>query len=278
MSLNVLASSGRFVGPLQFIRSAPGERPPHHFEEHFVGLPEVAAELLKGLGAERRMRPPFGLVQALVVPGRQEAVETLGGVVVEVAGAYPGRQVQEPLCLPQLRERVPNEGVAVHHVDLLPWEDLQPARQVLVVQAPLQRLVAGVDVALVEEQLLQGLVGLVAGQAVVQDLGVVGDQPLSRVPDDEQQADRWVHVPDASRNLRCRKVAGCLLHRQLGRQGEGHLGSVPGQTSTEMLLHVEIVHLSAWRSIIQHHCLTGNEAICKEGKARKYTRKIGKLK
>lgn len=104
--------------------SAPGKRPPNHFEEQLVGLPEVATQLLKGLGAQRRMWPAFRLIQALVVPGRQETVEAFGGVVVEVVGAYPGWQVQKPLSLSQLWEGIPNEGVAVHHVDLLPGEDL----------------------------------------------------------------------------------------------------------------------------------------------------------
>lgn len=82
-----------------------------------------------------------------------------------------------------------------------------------------------------------------AGQAIVQDLGVVGDQPLGWIPDDEQQADGGVHVPDTCGNLRGRKVAGGLLHCQLIREGEGHLGSVPGQASAVVLLHVEVVYL-----------------------------------
>lgn len=189
------------------------------------------------------MRSAFRLVQALVVSGGQEAVEAFGGVEVKVAGVYPGWKVQEPFRLPQLRERVPNERIAVHHVDLLPGEDLQPAGQVQMVQAPLQRLVAVVDVALVEQQLVQRLVGLLLHQAVVEDLGVVGDQPLRRVPDDEQQPDGRVHVPHPNWNLGGCEVAGGLLHRQLARQGEGHLGSVPGQTPAEVFLHVEVVDL-----------------------------------
>lgn len=100
------------------------------------------------------MWPAFRLVQALVVSSRQEAVEALGGVVVEVVWADPGLQVQKPLCLSQLGEGIANERVAVHHVDLLPGEDLQPAGQVQVVQAPLQRFVPGINVALVEQELL----------------------------------------------------------------------------------------------------------------------------
>lgn len=134
--------------------SAPGKRPPYHFKEQLVGLPEVATKLLKGLGAQWCMRPAFRLVQALVVSSRQEAVEALGGVIVEVVGTDPGRQVQKPLCFSQLREGIPNECIAIHHMDLLPGEDLQPASQVLVIQAPLQRLVPRVNVALVEKELL----------------------------------------------------------------------------------------------------------------------------
>lgn len=190
------------------------------------------------------MRPAFRLIQALVMSGGQEAVEALGGVVVEVIGADPGRQIQKPLCLSQLRKRIPDERIAVHHVDLLPGEDLQPAGQMLVVQAPLQGLVPRVNVALVQQELLQGQVWLVAGQAVVEDLGVVGNQPFGRVPDDEQQADGGIHVPDACGNLRSCKVARGLLHRQLTGVRERHLGSVPVQSSAEVLLYVEMVHLT----------------------------------
>lgn len=84
---------------------------------------------------------------------RQEAVEALGGVVVEVVRAYPGRQVQKPLCLSQLREGILNEGVAIHHVDLLPGKHLQPAGEMLVVKTSLERLVPGVNVALVDQEL-----------------------------------------------------------------------------------------------------------------------------
>ena len=142
-------------------------------------------QLLEGLHAERRMWPAFGLVQALVVTRGQQAVEPLGGVVVEVAGADSGGQAQEPLGLPQLWEGVSDQRVAVDDVYLFPGEHLQPASQVLVVQAPVQRFVPGVDVSLVQQDLLEGLVGLVALQAVVEDLGVVGDQPLSGVTDNE---------------------------------------------------------------------------------------------
>lgn len=228
--------------------SAPGERPPHHFEEQLVGFPEVAAKLLEGLGAERCVRAALGLVQALVVSSRQQAVEALGGVVIEVVWADPGWQVQEPLGLPQLREGIPNERVAVHHVNLLPGEHLQPPGEVLVVQAPLQRLVPGVNVAVVDQELLERLVGLVAGQAVVEDLGVVRHQPLSRVPDDQQEPDGGIHVPHTCGGLGGRKVARGLLYRQLTRDGEGHLSSVPSQASPVVFIHVKIVHLMGDRS------------------------------
>lgn len=237
------------MSPSAVAGSAPGEGPPDHLKEQHVGPSEVAAELPEGAAGERRVRPPLGLVQALVVPGGQEAVEALGGVVVEVLRAYPGLEVQEPLGLPQLGEGIPDERVAVHHVDLLPGEDLQPAGQVLVVEAPLQRLVAGVHVALLDQELVQRLVGLVAGQAVVEDLGVVGHQPLRRVPDDEEQAHGRVHVPDPRGDLRGGEVAGGLLHRQLAGEGEGHLGPVPGQASEEVLLHVEVVHLTEGQKV-----------------------------
>ncbi|KAG7220458.1 hypothetical protein INR49_018177, partial [Caranx melampygus] len=100
-------------------------------------------------------------------------------------------------------------------MDLLPREDLQPAGQMLVVQTPLQGLVTRVDVALAEQEVLQGLVGLMACQAVVEDLGVVGDKPFGR----------------------------------LTREGEGHLGPVPGQASLVVLLHVKVVHLTEGKTV-----------------------------
>lgn len=223
--------------------SAPGEGPPHHAEEQPVRLPEVVAKLPEGLRTERRVRPAFGLIQALVVTRVQQAVEPLGGVVVEVAGADSSGQAQEPFGLLQLGEGVPDQCVPVHHVDLLLREHLQPVRQVLVVQAPLQRFVLGVDVSLGEQDLLEGLVGLVALQAVVENLGVVGDQPHGGVTDDEEQAHCGVHVPNPCRDLRRGEVARGLLHGELTWQGEGHLGTVPVQPLLVMLLYIEVMHL-----------------------------------
>lgn len=223
--------------------SAPGEGPPHHIEEQPVRIPKVLAELPEGLRTEWRMWPAFGLIQALIMTRVQQTVEPLGGVVIEVAGADSGGQAQEPLGLLQLGEGVPDQRVPVHYVDLLPGEHLQPVRQVLVVQAPLQCFVLGVDGSLMEQELLKGLVGLVAFQAVVEDLGIVGDQPLSRVADDEEQAHCWIHVPNPRRDLRRGEVARGLLHGELTWQGEGHLGTVPVQPLLIMLLHIEVMHL-----------------------------------
>ena len=226
--------------------SAPGEGPPHHAEEQPVRLPEVVTELPEGLCAERCMGPAFGLIQALVMTRGQQAVEPLGAVVVEVAGADSGRKAQKPLGLLQLGEGVSDQGVAVHDVDLFPGEHLEPAGQVLVVQAPLQCFVLGVDVSLVEQHLLQRLVGLVALQPVVEDLGIVGDQPLGGVADDEQQAHRRVHVPNPRWDLGRGKVARGLLHCELACPGEGHLCPVPVQPLLVMLFHVEVMHLTKW--------------------------------
>lgn len=99
------------------------------------------------------MWPAFGLVQALVVSRRQEAVEALGGVVIKVVWTYPGWQVQKTLGLSQLREGILNEGVTIHHMDLLPGEDLQPTGKMLMVQTPLQCFIPRVNVALVDQEL-----------------------------------------------------------------------------------------------------------------------------
>lgn len=58
----------------------------------------------------------------------------------------------------EFREGVSDEGLSIHHMDLLPGEHIQPAGQVLVVQAPLQRLVGRVDVALPEQQFLYNII------------------------------------------------------------------------------------------------------------------------
>lgn len=135
MTLNVVGFSlWSFV---RIHRSAPGKGLAHHLKEQLVWLPEVVAELFKGLSAERGMWPAFGLVQALVMSTRQQAVEALSGVVIEIAGANSGWQLQKSLGLPELWEWVSYECITVHHVDLLLGEDLKPAGQVLVVQAPL---------------------------------------------------------------------------------------------------------------------------------------------
>lgn len=81
------------MGHVPLCLSAPGKRPPHHFKEQLVGLSEVAAEFFEGLRTEWCMRPAFGLVQALVMSGRQEAVEAFGGVVVEIVGANFGWEI-----------------------------------------------------------------------------------------------------------------------------------------------------------------------------------------
>lgn len=153
-SLKVLALFRRCYISIITAGSAPGKRPPHHLKEQLVGLPEVVTELPEGLGAQRCVRPAFRLIQALVVSSRQQAVEALGGVVVEVVWADPGWQVQKPLGLSQLGEGITNECITVHHVDLLPGEDFQPAGQMQVIQAPLYRFVPGVNVALVKQDLL----------------------------------------------------------------------------------------------------------------------------
>lgn len=229
-------------------QSAPGERPPDHFEEQLVGFPKVVTKLLESLAAQRCVRPTFGLIQALVMSCRQQAVEALGGVVIEVVWADPGWKVQEPLGLPQLGEGIPNERVTIHHVNLLPGEYLQPTRKMLVVQTPLQGLVPGVNVAVPDQELLQRLVGLVAGKAVVKDLGVVRHQPLSRIAHDEQQPDSRIHVPYTCRGLGGRKVARGLLYCQLTRDREGHLSPVPSQASAVVFIHIKIVHLMGDRS------------------------------
>lgn len=99
-----------------------------------------------------------------------------------------------------------------------------------------------------DQELLQRLVGLVAGKAVVKDLGVVRHQPLSRVTYNQQQPDGRIHVPYTCRDLGDRKVARGLLYCQLTRDREGHLSPVPSQASAVVFIHIKIVHLMGDRS------------------------------
>ena len=77
----------------------------------------------------------------------------------------------------------------------------------------------------------------------MENLGVVGDEALSGVPDDQQESDSRVHLPDPLRDLGRGKVARGFLHRHLPRQGEGHLGTIPRQPTAVVLFHIEVVHL-----------------------------------
>lgn len=232
-----------FLCPSGVSGSAPGKRPSHHLKKTFVGLPEVLTELLQGLRAQWSMWSAFRLIQALIMSSGQKAVKAFGGIEVKVVWVYSRWQVKKPFRLPQLWEWIPDKRITIHHMNLLPGEDLQPAGEMQMVQAPLQCLVALVNVALVEQELLQWLVGLVLCQAVVKYLGVVRHQPLCRIPDNKQQPDGRVHVPHTSWNLRSCKIARRLLHCKLAWEGEGHLSSVPSQTAAIMLLHVEEMHL-----------------------------------
>ena len=172
-----------------------------------------------------------------------QTVESLRFVEVKIGSVYLRLQLQEPLHLLHLGERVPDQLVPVHHVNALQGEVLQPVLHVHIVQAAVQSLVSQVDLSVLHQHRLDGLVALVLLQAVVKHLGVVREHALRGVSEDEQQLDVRVHLVDASRDHAGGEVGRSLLHRQLVGEGVGHLAEVPGQALLEVALPVEEVHL-----------------------------------
>ena len=172
-----------------------------------------------------------------------QTVESFRFVEVKVRSVYLRFQLQEPLHLFHLRERVPDQLVPVHHVDALQREVFQPVLHVNIVQAAVERLVSQVDLAVLHQNRLDGLVALVLLEAVVKDLRVVRQHPLSGVSEDEQQLDVRVHLMDAFGDLAGGEVGRRLLHRQLPGEGVRHLAEIPRQALLKVTLPVEEVHL-----------------------------------
>lgn len=111
-----------------------------------------------------------------------------------------------------------------------------------IVQAAIQSLVPQVDLSVLHQHRFDGLVALVLLEAVVEDLGVVRENPLRWVSEDEQQLDVGVHLIDAFRDLGRSEVGRRLFHRQLFGEGVRHLTEVPGQAFLKVTLPVEKVN------------------------------------
>lgn len=212
-------------------------------------LIEGVKELLQ-FGHHRRvhlgMDAALAACQALVENNvKSQAVKPPGGVEVQVVLADPGGQAEEALDQLQLRQRVRDEPVPVHDVELLHGEVLQPALQVLGVDAGPHRFVLCVDLAGVgvDGQLLELVVRLVFALLALQHLRVVGNSPGGRLADDDQQLDGGVHLEDAFGDLLRDEVGGALLNGNLVREGEGHFLPVPVDAPGVVLVVVEEVDL-----------------------------------
>lgn len=235
--------AGPFGPPRELGRSLPVKSALHHPEEGSVVFLQVGPELLQDRAVDCRVRTSLGLVQAALPAVAPNAVEPLGVVEVEVGGSYPRREVEEALHLLQLRQRVADQGVPVHDMQLFQGKVEQPVAHVDVVQAPLNGLVAGVERPVAHQQVLDGLHRLVVLQSVEVNLGVVRDHPLGRVSQDQKELYGGVHGVDAFWGRRRGEVTGCFLHRDLVWVRVGHELSVPLQALGVVLIPVEKVHL-----------------------------------
>ena len=215
-----------------------------------VGL-EKLVQLVDHRRTDLRVLAPFAGPKTPLVRGvHPHAVEPPRAVEVEHAVVDEVREAEEGLDLVQLGHGIGDESVAVHHVDLLRREGVQPPPEVAVVHADLHGLVPRVHLPVgVDGQLLEVLQGLVLGQLVVEDLRVVGHGAGGGVAQQHQQLHRAVHAAQAAGRHGGDEVAGGLLHGDLVRQGQRHQVAVPLQPQAVAPVVVEEVHLVLGR----HH-------------------------
>lgn len=115
-------------------------------------LAQVGAQLAQHGAVDGGMRTSLGLVQTPLVPVAADAVEAFGLVEVEVGGLNPRRQIQEAFHPLKLRQRVTDQRVSVHDVNLPQGEILEPVSHVHVVQTALDGFVARVQGAVLHQQ------------------------------------------------------------------------------------------------------------------------------
>jgi len=193
-----------------------------------------------------RMDAALAARQALVEDNvKSQAVKPPCGVEVQVVLADSRGQVEEALDELQLRQRVRDEAVPVHDVELLHGEVLQPALQVFGVDARPHRFILCVHLAGagVHGQLLELVVGLVFALLALQHLRVVRHRSGGGLADDDQQLDGGVHFEDAFGDLLRDEVGGALLNGNLVGEGEGHFLPVPVDAPGVVLVIVEKVDL-----------------------------------
>lgn len=192
------------------------------------------------------MDAAFAARQALVEDNvKSQAVESPGGVEVQVVPADSRGQLEEALNKLQLWQRVCDEAVPVHDVELLHGEVLEPALQVFGVDAGPHRFVLCVHLAGagIHGQLLKLVVGFVFTLLALQHLRVVGHRSGGGLADDDQQLDGGVHLEDAFGDLLRDEVSGALLDGDLVGEGEGHFLAVPVDAPTVVLVIVKEVDL-----------------------------------
>lgn len=145
----------------------------------------------------------------------------------------------------QLWQRVCNEAVTIHDVELPHGKVFQPALQVFGVDAGPHRFVLGVHLACVrvDGQLLEYVVSLVFALLALQHLCVVRHSSGGGLADNDQQLDGGVHLKDAFRYLICDEVGRALLNGNLMREGERHFFSIPVDATGIVLVIVKEVNL-----------------------------------
>ena len=192
------------------------------------------------------MNAPLAASQAFVEDNvKSQAVKPPGGIEVQVILADPGGEVEETLHQLQLWQRVSDEPVPVHNVELLHWEIFQPPLQVLGINAGPYSFVLGVHLTSVgvNGQLLKLVVGLVFALLPLQHLCVVRHGPGGGFPHDDQQLDGGVHLEDALGHLVRDEIGRALLDGDLMGEGEGHFLPVPVDSPGVILVIVKEVDL-----------------------------------
>ena len=144
---------------------------------------EERVQLIQHLRFDLGMRPPLAVSQTPFSPVLQHAVETLRPVESEVVAGQLVLDLEECLDASQLRDRVPDEVVAVDETESLQREPAQPVRHVAVVERATDGIVRLTHLACgaIYDELLEGVVRPPPHQLVAVDLSVVGDDALHGV-------------------------------------------------------------------------------------------------
>ena len=86
----------------------------------------------------------------------------------------------------------------------------------VMVDGPLERLIANVDISILgEEEVFKGRVVVTSVHVTGPELVVVADEPVHGVPDDQDKLGLVVGVPQPPRHSRSVEVPRSLLHTNL---------------------------------------------------------------